>query len=157
MTTDGKPIKGVLTPEASRALALAIESAHRRDLVGGLIRYIKDGETDLGKLLFHYIHIEDYGQAMLEGWGDLHALLTAPKVGAMGLPYMELGSLVQEICASIVDREEFTKEQILAQIAKKDFDENYWWDSHGGRILDTFEEWIDLGETDSFEFVEEDA
>jgi hypothetical protein len=60
----------------------------RRDLVGGLIRYLKDGDTDFGHLIFNYVHVGDYGQAMLEGWGELHALLLTPhhRIGPFGLP-----------------------------------------------------------------------
>jgi hypothetical protein len=132
-------------------LRLALKSALRREVLGGLIRYLKDlrylkdGETDLGKLLFHYVHIEDYGQAMVEGWGELHALLVVPKVGAMGLPYEELGGLAQEICAAIADREEYTKKEILDKIAEVDFDEGYWWEAAGGDIIDRFQDWINLG------------
>ena len=138
--------------EWAKALATEIEKRHiaeaRRNLVGGLIRWLKDGDGDLSHLLFNYVHVEDYGQAMVEGWGELHELLINPPrsatIGALGLPFIEVGEVVQAICAAIVDRGEYTKEQIIEQIYKSGFDETYWWDAQGGYVLDDFQRWIAL-------------
>jgi hypothetical protein len=96
-------IKGVMDPEAVKALAKAMESAHRRDLVGGLIRYLKDGETDFARLLFHYVHAEDYGQAMIEGWGELHKLITEPSrtIGPFGLSYRQFDFWEQAVMSNV--------------------------------------------------------
>lgn len=133
--------------EVVRRVRLATDE-QRRDLVGGLIRYIKDGETDFGRLLFNYVHVEDYAQAMVEGWSELHSLIAkARDTGAMGLPHAELGALVQEICAGIADREVYTREEILESIGRSDFNETYWWGAYGGPILDKFESWIAVAGT----------
>jgi len=143
-------LKGMSSLEVAEALSKSMESSRRRDLVGGLIRYLKDGETDLGRLLFHYVHIEDYGQAMVEGWGEFHSLIEnlrlspSRTVGALGLPLVEVGEVVQAIGACIVDREEYSREEVVDSLARIDFDESYWWDARGADIVNDFESWLEL-------------
>jgi len=142
-------LKGMSSLEVAEALSKSMESSRRRDLVGGLIRYLKDGENDLGRLLFHYVHVDDYGQAMVEGWGEFHSIieslrLKSAPLGALGLPYTEVGELAQAIGACIVDREEYSKEEVVNAIARIDFDESYWWDARGADIVNDFESWLEL-------------
>jgi hypothetical protein len=56
------------------------------------------------------------------------------EVGAMGLPYVEVGATVQSLARSIVDREEHTEAEVIA--ALKEFDESGWWDGTGGSLVD---------------------
>jgi hypothetical protein len=110
-------VGGDVTIKAKMALAKAMESAHRRDLVGGLIRYLKDGETDFANLLFHYVHVEDYGLAMIEGWGELHKLLTEPSqvIGPYGLSYREFDFWEQAIMSELAERGEVISEPVARE------------------------------------------
>lgn len=77
----------------------------RRDLVGALVRYMKDRETDFSKLVFHYVHLEDYGVAMIEGWGELHRLLTSGEVyGAAGEPLLAYDAHEQALMIEVLSR-----------------------------------------------------
>jgi len=105
-------IKAKMGPEDLKIIAKAMESAHRRDLVGGLIRYLKDGEQDFANLLFHYVHVDDYGQAMIEGWGELHKLITEPSktIGPFGLSYARFDFWEQAVMSTVYERAEETME-----------------------------------------------
>jgi hypothetical protein len=105
-------LKDLSTPEIAEALSRSMDTARRRDLVGGLIRYLKDGERDFANLLFHYVHVDDYGQAMIEGWSELHKLLTEPSrlYGPFGISYARFDFWEQAVMSTLYEQAEKTME-----------------------------------------------
>jgi hypothetical protein len=62
----------------------------------------------------------------------------ATGVGALNLPFRDVGEIVQAMCRDLIDRGH-TREEILA--ALEDWDEVAWWGTGGmGRLMDAFEE-----------------
>lgn len=66
------------------------------------------------------------------------------EVGALGLPFDEVGEVAQAIAACLVDRG-YTRQQIVSRLRDPDnFIESEWWERQGGDIIDNFADFIDL-------------
>jgi hypothetical protein len=53
---------------------------------------------------------------------------TTDDIGPLGIPYVEVGQLVQALGVCIVQREEYTEEEVIAALRSEDFDEVAFWE-----------------------------
>jgi hypothetical protein len=66
------------------------------------------------------------------------------ETGEMGLPFTEKGSIIQACCAQLVMRGH-DHDAVLA--ALRECNEQMWWDTHGGQLLDDLEKLLELEES----------
>jgi len=74
-------------------------------------------------------------------------------VGALGLPFEQVGKVVQALGEELLNRENVTREQVIAYLTSEAFDEPGFWERFGGPALDFIEDAI----TEEDEFAVERA
>lgn len=87
------------------------------------------------------------GHDILEGVvSHLELLIEKQRIptGAMGLPFVQIGEVVQSLAAVIVDREVYSKDIVRDALLHNGFDEGLFWEEVGGAAVDRLTEMIEL-------------
>lgn len=104
------------------------ENATDQDDMALYLDAVASGESDYEYTVYQSLNdLQDDLKDGVFGARDVE-----PRVGEMGLSFNEVGSIVQSMARCIVDREAYTKEEVLK--ALEDFDEMVFWDHVGGCI-----------------------